>query len=37
VTAVGVATVTALEMVGRCEDEVWAFVVEVLGCKFGDG
>jgi hypothetical protein len=28
--AVGVATVAALEMVGGCEDEVGAFVVEVF-------
>jgi hypothetical protein len=35
--AVGVAAVATLEMVDGCEDEVWAFVVEVFGEKLGLG
>jgi hypothetical protein len=34
---VGGAAVTAFEMVGRREDEIRAFVVEVFGEKFGWG
>jgi hypothetical protein len=32
-TAIRVATVAALEMIGSGEDQVWAFVVEVFGQK----
>jgi len=32
-TAVGVAAVTAPEVVSRGEDEVWTFVIEILWVK----
>jgi hypothetical protein len=34
VTAVGVAAIAALEVVGRSEDEVRTFVIEIFGCEF---
>jgi len=34
VTAVGVAAVATLEMVGSGKDEIRAFVVKVLGVEF---
>jgi hypothetical protein len=38
VTAIGVAAVAAAKVVGRGEDEIRTFVVEVLGAKlFGWG
>jgi hypothetical protein len=33
-TAVGVATIPALKVVGSGKDEVWTFVVKVFGCEF---
>jgi hypothetical protein len=34
VTAVGVAAIAALEVVGGGEDEVGAFIIEVFGKEF---
>jgi hypothetical protein len=36
-TAVGVAAVAAFEVIGRREDEIWAFVIKVFGEEFGSG
>jgi hypothetical protein len=36
VAAIGVATVAALEMIGRREDHVGSFEVEIFGGKLGE-